>query len=183
MKNLKLKMEKGFTLVETLVAISILLVAVVAPMSTIGGSLSSIFIARDQMIAVNFAQEGIEIVRQRRDSNMLNKWKNGAGSWGDNLSAGGYLIDATNLRGSGTLLSCASSCGVGYKKSIRQDPSTGLFYQKTAASSGENTQFTRIVNIADVSPTEKTVTSTVTWLAGAVIKKIEVKESIFGINS
>lgn len=168
---------------ETLVAISILLIAVVAPMSTIGGSLSSIYIARDQMIAINFAQEGVEVVRQKRDSNMLNKWKNGVGSWEDNLLAGGYVIDATNLKGAGVLLVCNSSCDVFDKKSIRQDQVTGLFYQTTAASSGENTQFTRIVKIEDISPTEKTVTSTVEWSVGSISKKIEVKESIFGVNS
>ncbi|MBI3634051.1 MAG: type II secretion system protein [Candidatus Yonathbacteria bacterium] len=176
-------MKKGFTLLETLVAISILLIAVVAPLSTIGGSLSSIFTARDQMIAVNFAQEGIEMVRQKRDSNMLNVWKNGVGSWGDNLSAGEYLIDATNLKGNGALLSCATSCDVGDKKSIRQDQGTGLFYQTTSASPGENTQFTRSVKIEDVSSVEKTVTSTVIWSVGGVTKKVEVKESMFGINS
>ncbi len=183
MKNLKLKMKKGFTLMETLVAISILLIAVVAPMLTIGGALSFIYIARDQMIAVNFAQEGIEVVRQKRDSNMLNAWKNGVGSWKENLSAGEYIIDATNLKGSGTLLSCDASCDVDNKKSIRQDQGTGLFYQTKVVSPGENTQFTRIVKIEDVSSIEKTVTSTVIWSAGSIPKKVEVKESIFGVNS
>ena len=65
--NIQYSSNRGFTLMETLVAISILLIAVVAPMSTIGGALSFIYIARDQMIAVNFAQEGIEVVRQKRD--------------------------------------------------------------------------------------------------------------------
>lgn len=181
MKKLNLKMKKGFTLIETLVAISILLIAVVAPLSTIGGSFSSILVARDQMIAVNFAQEGIEMARQKRDSNMLNKWQNGVGSWGDNLPAGDYIVDATNLKGNGFLSACNTSCVASDDKLIHQDQITGLFYQKIGALPAEDTQFTRTVNIVDISVTEKKITSTVTWTIGGTLKKVEVKESIFGI--
>ena len=171
--------QRGFTLMETLVAISILLIAVVGPMSTIGGSLSSIFIARDQMIAINFAQEGIEVVRQVRDSNMLDKWGGGSAVWGDGLTIGNYIKDPTVAN---SLVLCGENCTTD-QKLIRQDTTTGLFYQTTTASSGENTQFSRIVKVDDVSPFEKTITSAVTWSVGGVIKKVEVKESIFGINS
>ena len=71
--------QRGFTLLETLVAISILLIAVVGPMSIIGRSLPQSAYARDHAIAVNLAQEGIEAVRQKRDSNMLDKWNSGPG--------------------------------------------------------------------------------------------------------
>ena len=59
--------QRGFTLVETLIAIAILLIAVVGPISLIGDALHKLYYAKDQMIAINLAQEGIEVVRQRRD--------------------------------------------------------------------------------------------------------------------
>lgn len=59
------------TLIETLVAVTILTVAIVAPMSLTMQSLSSAYYARDQVTAFNLAQEAIESVRSIRDGNIL----------------------------------------------------------------------------------------------------------------
>lgn len=59
------------TLIETLVAISILTVAIVGPMSLTMQSLAAAFYARDQITAFNLAQEAIESVRSVRDGNIL----------------------------------------------------------------------------------------------------------------
>lgn len=61
----------GFTLIETLVAISLLALAIVAPMSLTTQSLTSAYYARDQMTAFHLAQEAIESVRAARDENIL----------------------------------------------------------------------------------------------------------------
>lgn len=63
--------KRGFTLIETLVAVTILSVAVVAPMSLVSQSLTSSFYARDQVTAFFLAQEAIEAVRAIRDRNIL----------------------------------------------------------------------------------------------------------------
>jgi type II secretory pathway pseudopilin PulG len=59
------------TLIETLVAITILTVAIVAPMSLTMQSLSAAYYARDQIAAFNLGQEAIESVRSIRDGNIL----------------------------------------------------------------------------------------------------------------
>lgn len=61
----------GFTLIETLVAITFLSIAIVAPMSLVSQSLSTAYYARDQVTAFNLAQEGLETVRAIRDGNIL----------------------------------------------------------------------------------------------------------------
>ena len=61
----------GFTLVETLVAVMLLSVAVVAPMSLAARSLGSAYYARDQITAFYLAQEAIEALRSIRDSQIL----------------------------------------------------------------------------------------------------------------
>jgi prepilin-type N-terminal cleavage/methylation domain-containing protein len=63
--------ESGFTLIETLVAVSILTIAVMAPMTLATKSLSSAYYARDQVTAYHLAQEGLETVRSVRDANIL----------------------------------------------------------------------------------------------------------------
>jgi Tfp pilus assembly protein PilV len=70
-KELGIREEGGFTLVETLVAISLLTIAIVAPIALTAQSLSTAYYARDQITAFYLAQEGIEIVRSVRDSNVL----------------------------------------------------------------------------------------------------------------
>lgn len=62
----------GFTLVETLVAVSILLVAIVGPMTIVQKSLQLGYYANDRVTAVYLAQEGIESVIRLRD-NQANK--------------------------------------------------------------------------------------------------------------
>jgi len=79
LENWKLEIEncaamqsrRGMTLIETLVAISILAVAIVAPMSLTVQSLSAAYYAKDQIAASNLAQEAIESVRSVRDGNIL----------------------------------------------------------------------------------------------------------------
>lgn len=62
---------RGMTLIETLVAITILTVAIVAPMSLTVKSLSAAYYARDQITAFHLAQEALESVRAVRDANIL----------------------------------------------------------------------------------------------------------------
>lgn len=67
----RLRTFRAFTLIETLVAVSLLTIAIVAPMTLTAQSLSSAYYARDQITAYNLAQEGIESVRAIRDSQVL----------------------------------------------------------------------------------------------------------------
>lgn len=69
--QLAARTQKGFTLIETMVAITILMMAVVAPMALTVQALQSAYYARDQIIASNLAQEAIETIRAVRDGNVL----------------------------------------------------------------------------------------------------------------
>lgn len=62
----------GFSLLETLVAISILVTAIVASLSLASQSISSASLSKNQIIAFNLAQEGMELVRSIRDTNSSN---------------------------------------------------------------------------------------------------------------
>ena len=70
-KRSALHATPGFTLIETMVAISLLVISIAAPMSLAIQSLSSAFYARDQVTAFHLAQEAIEAVRAVRDGNAL----------------------------------------------------------------------------------------------------------------
>lgn len=65
------KNNTGFTLIETMVAITILMIAIIAPMAMTVQALNSAYYARDQITASHLAQEALETVRAVRDGNVL----------------------------------------------------------------------------------------------------------------
>ena len=81
----------GFTLIEALVAISILLVGIISAFSLVTKSLVTAPVIQDRLVASFLAQEGIENVRHTRDSNFLKILKTGSGNW-----LGGIQLNSTS---------------------------------------------------------------------------------------
>ncbi len=73
-----LSLLNGFTLVETLVAISIFTVSILGLMSVLSSGISSTIYAKQKMAASYLAQEGIEYIRNIRDTDVLYM---GGGDW------------------------------------------------------------------------------------------------------
>lgn len=71
MKKNYSKNKEGFTLVETLVAVSILSLAMVGAMVLLGQGISDTGYAKKKAIASFLAQEGIESIRNMRDTHIL----------------------------------------------------------------------------------------------------------------
>ncbi len=72
--------KKSFTLIEVLLSVFLITVAVLGLYSGINYSYSSITKASDKFIASYLAEEGIELVKNIRDSNFVNgsvAWTNG----------------------------------------------------------------------------------------------------------
>ena len=63
--------KQGFSIVETMVAITVLLIAVVAPMSLAADGVRAARLAQDQIVAFYMAQEAIELVKNARDNNKI----------------------------------------------------------------------------------------------------------------
>jgi prepilin-type N-terminal cleavage/methylation domain-containing protein len=96
MKNKNSK--RGFTLIETLVAVTILSAAVAGPMVLSIKSIGSASVSQDQLVAFYLGQEVVEYVRNVRDTNLIksNGWLDRLSDCkGANGSAGCY-IDVIN---------------------------------------------------------------------------------------
>ena len=71
--------KSGFTIIETLVAITIMMIAIAGPLSVASKGLTAAVYARDQMTATYLAQEGLEYIKNSRDNNLTGSqpWMNG----------------------------------------------------------------------------------------------------------
>ncbi|MFA6076918.1 MAG: prepilin-type N-terminal cleavage/methylation domain-containing protein [Candidatus Paceibacterota bacterium] len=78
-KSASPKFTTGFTLVEVLVAISIFTVSLIGIMSVLASGIANTNYAKQKMIATYLAQEGIEYIRNMRDTAVLygngNPWE------------------------------------------------------------------------------------------------------------
>lgn len=81
------KLNKGFTLVETLIAISIFSMTIVTMMSILGSGVSDTNYAKRKMIAGYLAQEGIEHVINMRDTDVITDSVNGWSKFESDVSS------------------------------------------------------------------------------------------------
>ena len=147
-KNIK----RGFSLVETLVAITILLTAIAAPMTIAQKGLSSAQLVKNQITASFLAQEALEFIKNIRDTNIISglDWETGLGEC--LVSGDSCVVDIPNE----TLERCNGSCPF-----LKYDSDSGFYGQDAFWT---NSIFTRSVEITTLSDTEITVKSTVSWL-------------------
>lgn len=66
------KNKKGFSFMEVMVTIAILSAGLLAILTLVANSISNAINSRDGIIASELAQEGIELVRNFRDNNLIN---------------------------------------------------------------------------------------------------------------
>lgn len=164
----KTKAHKGFTLVETLVAITVLLTAVVGPLTIATNSLNSTQIAKNQLIANLLSQEGIELFRGKRDTNIL-----AGDDWLTSMSfcssVDGCSIDVINR----TILACSSSCDpLSYNTS-------SFLYGYGTGGNWESTIFTRTIKYKPQSSTEIRVISQIEWPSRSGTKTLTLEESMY----
>jgi len=182
MKNNFNQNNKGFTLVETMVAISVLMFAVLGPLSIASSGLINARIARDQVTAFYLAQEGLEFVRYTRDTNYLlnpastdnKEWLKGLGDCynrGCIIDTASYF-DINSFDPSSAITSCVPECGPLYI-----DQQTGLYTYNTQ---DPLSPFTRTVKVSNVGEdnNEIRVEATVEWKTGVATKKVVLSENI-----
>ncbi len=159
-KNRPAGLSAGFTIIETLVAISILIISITGPMVIVSQSLKSAYFARDQITAFYLAQEAIEYVRNLRDSNIFN----GSTDRLNNLTSNGSSENnvcglnplgtndytcALNYTSSGYTLTQCSQTG-GLCSPLNFDSTTGIFGNPTPSSTNLPSAFSRTIYVMNV---------------------------------
>lgn len=180
--NRKNAFKTGFTLVETLVAITILMIAVIVPLSIVANALQSSYFARDQITATYLAQDAIEYIRSLRDTDAI--------------------VAVTGTPGATWFSSLDASCksGVGcdvdtidhnthtgpLRGPLRYDDQRGIYHASWNNIYPTLSRFTRKVKISGPAPEYK-VTVEVSWtgsIPGTLANgqaRIRVSESLYNV--
>lgn len=193
--QLNKKRNKGFTLVETLIAIAILLISIAGPLVIISQALRSSYYARDEITAYYLAQEAIEYIRNLRDINGLQAIKSAAYSntWLNNIDVGGtwvnvygqstYKLQLTRTAGEYELTRCTGAGNTCPK--LKYDPNGVYAFGDTAAPVTSN--FTREVILSEAPASTFGTTSVsrevvayvkVYWNTGSIKNSVDIREHI-----
>ena len=142
-------------MVEALVAIAVLLMAIIGPLTIASDSLRTASSTRDEVTAYYLADEGMETIRNDRDTNTLS-----ALNWlGDLSHPSTYIgqcvgVSCTVDAPQNTINVCSGTC-----PALKYDSVNGWYtYQSGSASI-----FTRTINITSLSTHEIEVAITITW--------------------
>ena len=158
-----LKLKQGVTIIETFVAITIMFLAIIGPLSMMGKYLIDASYLQNQAVATQLAQEGIELLIAQRDYNLkfdyLNSTLNPFASF-DNC-AGDYGCIVSPSASNAVIQTCPSSgCPI---LKLDENRSTAV-YNYTA---GVDTAFQRIIKVTlNGDETIATVDVTINWNVG-----------------
>ena len=150
---------QGMSLIETIVAVTILAAAIVGPMTLAAQSLKASRYARSELIATHLAEEGVEVIHNIRDNNITNY---PTGSWLANIFSSTTPAcnascaidvtqgDATLVWATTAIIPCVPNCLV--LGQVYYNPKTGLYKQSATppVSPWVATQFSRAVTVEGI---------------------------------
>ncbi|MEI6316195.1 MAG: prepilin-type N-terminal cleavage/methylation domain-containing protein [bacterium] len=186
-KNKKrISKEAGFTLTEVLVALTLFAFAITGVITAAVKSGININSAKNRLTANYLAQEGVELVRAKRDSYVLSSdtyvhgWQNFAADVTSSCT-GPCDVDVNSLANlvptsGGGFYSCVpqSVCNLSYS-------SDGFYIHGTGTSTPFNRELiiTPFTSPGETVPHELEITSTVTWQEGLSTQSLSMNESLF----
>lgn len=175
------KKSKGFTILESIVAIFVLSLSIAGVFSAVRQSLSQTTLAKEEVRAFYLAQEAVEIIRNQRDANRLETitngvttpWLTGVSNTPSDPCYFGKIcrIDVTKNGGS-----YFHPCGYGWDScSDMSQNSSNYVY----AYSGTPVKMKREVQIEQVSSDEIMITVRMSWKKGIVPYEFKAKTHLY----
>lgn len=178
--------KRGFTLIETMIAVSMLAVAVAGPLVLSSQSLSAAQFAKDGVTAYYLGEEAIETVRALRDKNSYNSspWLTGLDPTCSSVTGNKCVVDAFSR--------IVTICPGGVCPALQQaDLPNGEreFRQGQAGSAWSDSRYTREVQITPKSHApeitapddivEAVVTVTMRWQSGPSSRVLVLTSTLF----
>ena len=196
-----IKKSRGFTLIESLVAITLLMIAVTGPLALASKGLAYSNYVRDEITAFYLANESIDVIRNIRDTNLR------SGIFWQNIpDSSGVPIDLS--------VKCRDACYFDVWKNPADlkhsfDPTETRLLKKVCPSDGAvyfgydftkltnspgfpsdcsgtdvdvESPFKREVKIISVGLDEIRVTATVSWQSGSIDRNVIISENLFKLQ-
>jgi type II secretory pathway pseudopilin PulG len=145
----KRKQTIGFTLLEVVVAIGIIMTGMLGVMSLVIQNIQIKTVNRNNLVASMLAQEGLELVRNMRDQN----WLDGV-NYDQGLPTGSFAIDYTKT------VYPAIDLGVPAAR-LYTDNSSGFYWHNSSVST--ESIYSRLITVSN-NADHLAVSSTVRWV-------------------
>ncbi|PIW97071.1 hypothetical protein COZ82_01560 [Candidatus Kaiserbacteria bacterium CG_4_8_14_3_um_filter_38_9] len=187
--------QHGFSLVEVLVAITLLLLIVTGPMKIITDANHSTAFASEQVTAFFLAQEGLELAQKGRDDLMLQYFNGQFNRGGINNPWEKFQRDfnkcirkncGLTIKNNGTGVDIKNCVNLANCRLYLDSSPSRSSYVHTNAGGNKLTLFTRTIQMFPAG-NEIKVVSTVTWRTGSLIagQKVELityLENVYDTN-
>lgn len=152
--------HRGFTLLETIVALTVITAAMAGPISLATRGILSAKFAKNRLVAANLAQEGLELVRKLRDDNILAKR-----AWDFGIGVGDWQSE---VRGPPALSVYSGAV-------LLRDVTSGVYNYL----SGTDTLFRRRITITKPVANQMAVVSEVSWTEGGIARTMILQEILY----
>jgi type II secretory pathway pseudopilin PulG len=187
--------ESGFSLVETLVAITILLLVIVGPMSISSSVARSTSYSSEQVVAFFLAQEGAELAQKARDDLQLqyfdgsneNPWADFTGTDSNDpyyrcFEASGCGLQLRDGDANGELAS-PINCGNSNPCRLHINKDGGRARYTYSPTDTTITPYSRIITMKETSGREVEIISRVSWQTGGQrrVQTVEAKTYLFNV--
>lgn len=159
---------KGFSLLEIIIAIAVLASGIAGAIALINQTVSTGVFAQKQLIGSHLAQEGMEVVRNIRDTNWIKQNNDPAILWDGGLMNGNSCVNFNS----------SSLSDAGFAPGFCDSPAQRTLYFlnnryiHSLTGSGSATNFSRYISISHgVDSDSKAfvlVKSTVSWNKGSI---------------
>lgn len=184
MFNLNLTNNRGvgFTLIEVIVAVSVVMTGIVGAFTVTTQIISDTSVSKNRLIANYLSQEGIEIIRNIRDTNLIKGSTDPFITWDSQFPAGDWdweadYTDSGYFMGFPWQLDFCIFCGSYDAGGFHLLKIDGGFYKYSG--SGQETTFKRkITTHKDIGGDELKVTVLVLWKEKNTVHQVSVQENI-----
>jgi len=179
--------KSGFTLIETMVAISIFSLSILGLMSVLASGVSNTNYAKEKVIANYLAQEGLEYIINLRNTYALFGGANGWGDFWDKIRLCDNSVDAdqacyfdpSSINYSNPIqpiiLMTVSSCPSGICPSLYYTTTGKYNYDILGNDSG----FIRKIQANQIGANQVKISSTVSWNQGSGLHSATFSEYLF----
>ncbi len=174
--------EKGFTIIETLIAILVLSLSITGPLFYVSSSFHLAKQAKYRMTGYFLALETLEEIKFVRDIAISDTavGVDSTNTWADNFDIGATYFDWDKELGT-FKNDCIASLPAPPCGSLEYDTTSGYHY---GAGTGNSIFYRYVEIIEDGSrPNERKVVITVGWNDGIVDGELEVVEFVYNFNT